>query len=382
MKLLVSAFLILCLASFSATTRESVLNASPVGKYPQVLLLVNADPGFPFWDSQVEFALAVAKAFNIELSVHYIPINHRDRFGIANYIRKHLGQRPVKPDLIISAFWFGAEKKLLDVLQQLNIPLFSINSHLTEEQVSVLGGPRHRYSSWLGHLSPNDVKAGAEIAQRLIYRISQHKNCSIRQCAVNLVGLSGLHHAAVSLQRVEGLELAVQKNAGAELLNVVYANWRRKIAESMTSRILDRHRDIDGIWVASDIMAMGVADALAQKSAYPAIQIGSIDWSPEAIQMIRDDRLSFSLGGHFMEAGWALIMYHDMLRGLDFVDQFGTIVESQLSVLDKSNVAKWGPFLSTTQWSESILKKISKAANPDIALYRLDPAYIINQHIN
>lgn len=67
-------------------------------------MLVNADPGFPFWESTIDYAKFTAEALNFELEVVYVPIEFRDRFNIVEFAISTIDQLDSKPALVISAF--------------------------------------------------------------------------------------------------------------------------------------------------------------------------------------------------------------------------------------------------------------------------------------
>ena len=75
-----------------------------------------------------------------------------------------------------------------------------------------------------------------------------------------------------------------------------------------------RYSNIDIVWAASDGMALGVMDAISSghsKISRESILIGGVDWTPEAIRMIQQNHIDASVGGHFMQAAWALVKIYD-----------------------------------------------------------------------
>jgi len=114
----IAIFFILALgATFPSYSEELQLKGS------QVLMLVNADPGFPFWESTIDYAKFTAEALNFELEVVYVPIEFRDRFNIVEFAISTIDQLDSKPALVISAFWMGAERLLLEAIEENHIPV-------------------------------------------------------------------------------------------------------------------------------------------------------------------------------------------------------------------------------------------------------------------
>jgi ABC-type sugar transport system substrate-binding protein len=347
-----------------------------------VIIFVNADDTFPFWQSEIGFAQAVADALNIKLTPHYIPSKYRDRFGVVTYINRHLKQLKQPPNLVMSAFFLGAEDKLLKLLDKHRIPFISLNSFISEKQYQILGRPREKFPLWLGHFSPNDIVVGEQLATALLTLYRKEHHCDKSVCGPNVFGFTGLPYAAVSQQRVKGVEEAIRQDRKSRMLNNVAANWRRSIALEKMKIVVHRHTDIDIFWAASDNMAWGVVDGIKKYQYKNKTLLGSIDWSPQTIPYIKNGDIDISLGGHFLEAGLALLLYYDYMHGKDFVKAHGTIIQSKMSELNKSNVDILGPFLINPKWNLNVLAGYSKHNNPSIENYEFDPLKIISQQLN
>jgi ABC-type sugar transport system substrate-binding protein len=370
--------------AYSSISWGNPTNKIPVNHKPKVTFFVQADPGFHFWDSEVLFATAMAETHQFDLDVVHTPRIYRNRFNVVNFVEGYLDSLPTYPDLVVTSFWLGSEHKMLSMLDKKQIPSITINSNISVEQLSMLGQPREKFPLWLGHISPDDVNVGEQLGLLLIEQVKKEKKCLSKKCKVDLFAITGLNYSAVSLQRIAGLKKAVESDRWSALLNVVYGNWKREAVASMMNTITTRHPHIDAYWVASDIMAYGIQDGLEEiNKALPVdTLVGSIDWSPPTVNEIRKGHIDFSLGGHFMEAGWALMLYADYLAGFDFADSLGTVINVPMSLLSKDNVDTLGAFLSTPKWTSDNLSLYSKALNSDLKVRSLSPADIINNQIS
>jgi ABC-type sugar transport system substrate-binding protein len=350
---------------------------------PNIVFIIPADEGFHFWDSEINFAKAVAQTHGFELNIVHTPRKYRNRFDVVNFVKNTLDGLPTSPDLVITSFWLGSEQKMLAMLSEKNIPTITINSSISAEQLSILGNPREKYPLWLGHISPDDVEVGEQLGELLISHAKQQKQCSTARCKVDLFAITGLNYSAVSIQRVDGLKKALIHHRWSSLINVVYGNWKRETVADMMSTVTTRHPHIDAYWVASDIMAYGIRDGLEKLNmTLPEdTLVGSIDWSAPTVGEIRQGHIDFSLGGHFMEAGWALMLFADYQAGIDFKQDVGTIITTPFSVLKKSNIDSLGTFLSAPEWSSNNLSQYSKSLNPSLKTYSLSPLNIINSQI-
>lgn len=345
-----------------------------------VTFVINSYRGFAFWDSQADYARAVADALGINLTVVYIPEHYSDRFGVVNFFTEYLDRVPRNPDLIISALWLGAELHLLDLLNSKGIPLISINTTLSKRDFAIFGQPREKYPLWLAHFSTNDNLAGYELAEYIVGNVTKQKRCT-RFCQINLFAFAGTAYTSASLHRVEGLKTSLKRYPNVSLFNVVSANWDRELTRNMMKKVLSRHDDIDAFWVVGDIMALGVLDGLKDYGAKSYPLIGSMDWTPEIITQIEQGNIAVSFGGHFMEAGWALSIYADYLRKGDFVEKFGVIFSSSLTKLDSSNVASIGGFLKDPKWNVQVIRLNNRYFNPLLQDYVMQPEKIIQLHI-
>lgn len=349
----------------------------PIAK---VTFIINSYRGFSFWDSQADYAQAVADALGVQLTLVYIPERYSDRFGVVTFFRRYLDSLSEKPDLIISALWLGAESNLLDLLALKKIPLISINTALSERHFTIFGKPREQYPLWLAHFSTNDKQAGFDLSEYIVNKARAKKTCQQR-CNVNLFAFAGTAYTSASQYRIVGLKASLTLHANVSLFNVVNANWDRALTHRMMETVLGRHNDIDAYWVVGDIMALGVLDGLKEWATRPYPLIGSMDWTPAVIGQIEQGNVAVSYGGHFMEAGWALMMYADYLRLGDFAEQFGTFFSSNLAKLDSDNVATIGAFLRKPKWNQEAIRLNSRYFNPSLRRYMMDPEKIIRLHI-
>lgn len=357
-------------------------NNLPNIEAPKVILFVKVDKDYPFWKSGVLFAQAVADALSLDFEARYIPTEYRDRFNSIHYIKLQLNEMKVAPTLVMSAFIFGAEKQLLELLAKKDIPFISLNSFISKEQFRALGHPREHYPLWLGHISPNDILAGKQLIKGLLKRYRDSNQCEELNCGANIFGFTGLPYAAVSQQRALGVKQEVEQDPLSQSYDVVPANWRRHIVFEKMQAVLYRYKDIDIFWAASDNMAWGIVDGIQKYKYKKKVLVGSFDWSPKTVPYIQNGNITFSLGGHFLEAGLALILYYDFINGIDFAEKHGPIIETTLSELNNSNVDKIGPFLTTPKWDKDVIINYSKFNNPRRSNYLFEPLEIISQQLN
>ncbi len=67
------------------------------------------------------------------------------------------------------------------------------------------------------------------------------------------------------------------------------------------------------------------------------ILFGGCGWYAPAIKKVQDGTLATTVGGHFMEGGWVMVLIHDYHHGRDFISD---PIETAMYSIDKSNVEK------------------------------------------
>jgi ABC-type sugar transport system substrate-binding protein len=370
---------IFCILSFVVNANAKLEQTNT----EHVLFIYPVDKGFPFWDAQVDFAQAVADVLGFNLDVAYPPESMRNRFRAAEFIENRINASPQKPSLVLTSFWVGSEEEILLLLQKHDIALISINSDVSLQQSKSIGKPREKYPNWLAQLSPNDFLVGKDLGTALIKQ-GRNNKCPNQACNINLFAITGQSFADVSKQRLAGLEEAVKADGNSQILGFVYGDWSKQRVAQITPTIVKRHTSIDAFWLASDIMAYGLLEGLeTSKMSIPKHSvIGSIDWSNETPSLIEQNKLTMSMGGHFLEAGFSLVLYYDYLNGIDFSDELGLVIKTPMSHIHKNNAQVFGDFLHSPQWSKEAIKSMSKVLNGKTSAYDLRPETFILKHIN
>ncbi len=91
----------------------------------------------------------------------------------------------------------------------------------------------------------------------------------------NIAMISGTSHALVSLEREAGYKIALEKS-GKKIYEIFRGNFNRKDAKIVTKEILSKYPEIDGIFCASDYMALGCMEALQERGKKIPDDVGLI----------------------------------------------------------------------------------------------------------
>lgn len=327
----------------------------------RVAFLNPADRSDAFFGSMVAFMERAAACFDIDLEVVEC---HRNATTMRQEARALIG-RPTPPEYLLLINEEGLAVDTLPLADARGIKTLLINEGLMVPDRQVLGAPGERYPSWLGELLPDDRGAGYQLARTLIEAARRRRGAG-RELAVAGIGGS---FTSSSLLRINGLRQAVTESPGVALREVVAANWEIDRARSETRRLLDQHPDLAVIWAASDHMALGVVEALGAAGKRPGMDVlvGGIDWAPFAFEQVRRGVFTASVGGHFLDGAWALVLLHDLHRQGGAVDGRLRELKSQLAVATRDNADRFERLLKRRP--DIDFRRFSKVANPELQDY-------------
>lgn len=294
----------------------------------RVSFLNPADASDAFFATMVAFMHKAAHDLGIELEVVDC---HRHHATLREQARA-LVERRSPPEYLLLVNEQSLAVEVLPAAHAAGIKTLLLNEGLMVPDRQALGSPGERYDSWLGELVPDDRAAGHALGRELIAAARRLRGDGGR---LAMAGLGGAFTSS-SLLRINGLRQVVAESPGVELIEIVPANWERERARAETARLLERNPDLAVIWAASDGMAMGAAEALRAGGRVPGrdVVIGGVDWAPFVFDEIRRGTVTASVGGHFLDGAWSLVLLHDHHRRPGPAIQ----ARSRLAVATRENV--------------------------------------------
>lgn len=319
----------------------------------KVLYLADGYPEQIFWQMQNSVLAAVAESLNIELVVEYVQTKDGIRIPFTQRLQQAI-QLHSELDFILGPMYFTGENRILEMIDEVKIPYFSVNFSISDDKIFVNGKPREKFKYWMGHMSPGDELAGYHLAQSLLLDTQ----------APELVVITGRVNDIVSINRVAGLQHALREME-ANPKHIYPTTWRFRDGELVGRLVQESYPEANRVWTVSDQLAAGFVKAY--KSGVPeGMQVGTFDWTPNTVELIKKGIVDTSYGGHFVEGGSALLMIYDFAHGHDFESELGTIIETHLYPLDKSNVAVFEHFIDKKTWQNIDFKQFSKVHNPSL----------------
>ncbi|RDE24421.1 hypothetical protein DV711_02205 [Motiliproteus coralliicola] len=316
-----------------------------------------------FWQQLVRVMADAGDDFGMELEVHYGEDDHQ---RYVRQIQLRL-QQPSKPDFMVFKPYKKTTRAILDLAEAARVPTITFNTLPFDSERLLLGQPRERYRYWLAEFAPDDEEGGYDLARYLIQVAKQRQPSGVEQ-QITVLGINGPVAEMPARLRYEGLKRAVEEDPLVELLQVVNVDWRRSEAHRVVGKLLRRHQQISVIWTAADVLALGGADLLAERGAGPAFPvIGGFDWVPEVRSHIRAGRVQASVGGHFFEGAWVMVVIHDYLMSGE-LDDLDVRYLSGMGLLVPENIDQFSALFNDEDLGVDF-RRFSRVMNPLLMQY-------------
>ena len=339
-------------------------------KQLRVSLFCGAGDSDPFWELFAGFMEAASSDFGLELKVHFAV---GDRDLLATQLREAC-DRSDRPDAVVVQGFKSSGLRSLRVAERYGVPALLINAGLTERQKGRVGEPRDRLKHWIGEILPNDFSAGFKLANALIDEAVRDPKRIADDGRVHLLGLNGVVSDSASIQRVAGLNAAMADRSDVAVLEqVITADWQQSLARSRCRILHRRYPRATVIWTASDGMAIGAIEAMEDQGliAGKDVVIGGVDATLDAMDRIEQGTLYASVGGHFMEGAWAVVLLHDFLKGLDPA-KIPRHYASPMALVTKSNLADYRVELKPSTWKLIDFRQFSRFDRPELDSYQFE----------
>jgi ABC-type sugar transport system substrate-binding protein len=340
-----------------------------------VVFLNPADESDPFWKMTTDFLLASAEDLNIEVEIIYSSRNH---ILIVEQAQEVV-HRSRKPDYLLIGNEKGSAQSIIELAQQAGVKVFLFNNGFIEPiDMKKFGKPRLHYPVWIGQLIPNNYSAGYQIATHLIQE-AKARGTTDAEGKLKLAALAGAFYTHSSRERVRGLQDAVKEYSDdVELVQVIPGDWSEKTAELKSKLMFSRYKDIGAVWGANDVTVFGAITSAKMLGKKPGqdILFGGCGWYPPAIERVKQGTIVTTVGGHFMDGAWALVLLHDYHHGKDFIDEE---VKSEMYSIDSSNVAKYLDIFGEQKWNKIDFSRFSKVLNQNLQKYNFSLETVLQQ---
>ncbi|MCP4022352.1 MAG: substrate-binding domain-containing protein, partial [Desulfobacteraceae bacterium] len=366
-------YLIICIAFFLFIVVH-ISHARPL----QIVFLNPAVPEDTFWRQAENFMRAASVDLGIQLKVAYAERNQRKMISQFTAIAKDKN----KPDAVVFQNLKNNAVNMLQIAEKAKIPVFLFNATLSDSHRAAHGNPREKFTQWLGEMVPDDEYAGYALCTYL-GREAKKRALSTAAGQVRILAINGARTDGAGVEREKGLNRAGIENPDFQIYPPAFGNWDQDLAQMIYLRSKRTYKNINVIWAANDPMALGAIEGMVKSSEVPGkdILVGGIDWTRGALESIQKGEMSISIGGHFMEGGWAMVLLYDYFNGTDF-SSTGVSMKSQMSAITQDNIDQAATILGTGDWGKIDFTRFSKTFHPDLTEYEFGLDAILNQLSN
>ena len=354
-----------------------VLIISPILASAEPIRVVLLNPGGNhwFWKMMIDHMQAAAEDLDMQLEV---VTSDRDHFLTVQQA-KEVVSRKNPPDYIITGNEKSNAGEIIRVSDEAGVKIFLFNNGFVRpKDIEAYGRPREKYKHWIGEMIPNNFSAGYQMGKVLIDR-ALSANLAAQDGKVHIAAIAGTFATHASVMRVRGLKKVVEEYADkVKLLQVVPGDWTSGKGEQVGNGMFHRFKEVGIIWGANDTTALGAMKAAASIGKIPGknVLFGGCGWYAPAIHKIKAGELTTSVGGHFMEAGWSMVLLHDYHHGKDFISD---TIETSMYSIDQSNVEKYLTVFGKQEWKKIDFKEFSKVHNSTLKSYDFSLEAVLQQ---
>jgi ABC-type sugar transport system substrate-binding protein len=314
-----------------------------------------------FWRDFLGFMETASKQLGLEFEVH---LAENDRELMKRQLRKATTGAG-RVDAVIFQNFKKCGQDLLKIADDAGVPAFLVNAGVGQSY----GAPRKRHANWLGTMESDGEAAGYALAC-LLADETKTRGLLDEGGKVHMIALAGIVSDAGSSDRVQGLQRAVAERGDIVLHQVVPTDWSREEAKRKAAVLLERFPTTASVWAASDPLALGAVESAKTLGRKPGedLLLGGFDWTREALEAVESGELYTTIGGHFMEGGWVLVLLHDYFEGRDFAKK-QLVFRTPMRPITKVNVGRFSPVISSADWGRFDFLKLTNPAEQ----YTFDP---------
>ncbi len=330
-----------------------------------IAMFTQRDQGDAFWGEVEEFMRAACRNLGIRLSVSYANNSHIKMLEQV----KVAAQSSDKPDVLLVPNYKLTAEQQIKLAEATQTPIFLFITGLDHDALLRVGQPREKFKYWIGSLLTDDEQAGFDLANMLIDEGIKQNVSRLPNGKIPLVGIQGDIAALGSINRVESLQRAIRTRSDVELLQLTSSRWKKSLAKQQYKTLMTRYPNTAIVWSASDVMASGVVEAAEELNT--AVITGGVDWAEVGLTLVQDKKLVATMGGHFMNGGWAAVVLYDYFHGVDFAQESAQL-KTRMKPLTPQNIDQYLKKFGANTWQDINFTSYSKLHNPGLTHYHFN----------
>lgn len=133
-------------------------------------------------------------------------------------------------------------------------------------------------------------------------------------------------------------------------------------------------------WCTNDPLALGAVKAVKELGKIPGkdILISGLNWSTDAVNLVKKGELVTTVGDHFLCGAWALVLIKDYLSGKDFAASGLEIKIPGFRSVDASNIESYISKLGSQKWGAIDFTLFTKSTNKALSSYDFSLEAVLN----
>lgn len=344
---------------------------SALGEKPRIAWF-NTGSRSGFWPVVKDFITSASEDLGVDLRVHCCWV---DPMGVVPSVEKVLSDPAGPPDAVMFHNFKNKGREILELCEKYKVPAFIFNAGFSAGNQA--GLPREKYKQWIGLMLPDDEYAGYILAKQLI---SEAKAMDKRgkDGKIHVVALEGNRSSEPSNARVRGYKKALEAHKDDVVhRQFFHSKWWEELAFEAFELSMLRYPDVSLFWAASDSMAIGVIKAAEKNGWVPGRDYvtGGIDLIPRDQAYLESGKMAVSVGGHYAEGAWALVLLYDYLNGYDFGPFQSTVFSTRMGSHTRAGYAKIGDLrekLDAENMKKIDFRQFSRVYNPGMKKYNFE----------
>jgi ABC-type sugar transport system substrate-binding protein len=314
-RLALFATLLLTLASVSGVSAQSAKNYK-IGALTKSL----ANPYFLLMKQGYDYA---QKKLGVDVVFGSTPKEEADVEQL-NILQSWLAEGSLE-GYVVTPFRATSLNSVLTHVSRKNLPIINIDELIPENAAKADG------ITIVARIASNNVEAGTLDAQLVLSAVPKGADVAI---------IEGDPGTTSSIERVTGFT-NVAKEGGLNIVANQPANWNRKKAGELATKMLEGDPNLKAIFVANDDMALGVVRSVQAAGATGKILVVSVDGTPDAIDALKQGLLAGTVAQY--PDAMAYMAVETMVKTLNG-ETVPEKIYSPIKLITKDNVSDAGKY--------------------------------------
>jgi ABC-type sugar transport system substrate-binding protein len=223
--------------------------------------------------------------------------------------------------LIVTPFRPASLNSALATVSRKDVPIINIDEIIPEEVAKAYG------VKIITRIASNNVEVGNLDAQLVLKSVPKGSGVAV---------IEGDPVTTSSMERVKGFTDAA-KGGGLKVVASQPANWDRKKARELATKMLTDYPNLKAIFAANDDMALGVVNAVQAAGASGKVIVVGVDATPDALEAIKQGLLAGTVAQY--PDAMAYVAVETMVKKLNG-ETVPEKIDSPIKLITNSNLSE------------------------------------------